>query len=61
MKVVLSRKEFDSATGGGPRPILSGGRLLSLPIPELGCPEFRGGSGAGQKGRFEGGLFELLG
>lgn len=36
MKVVLSRKGFDSATGGGPSPILPDGRLVSLPIPELG-------------------------
>jgi hypothetical protein len=33
MKIVFSRKGFDSAFGGGPSPIL-GGKMLSLPIPE---------------------------
>ena len=32
MKVIFSRKEFDSSTGGAPSPIVDG-RLLSLPIP----------------------------
>ncbi len=32
MKIVFSRKGFDSASGGGPSPI-KGGRPLSLPIP----------------------------
>ena len=32
MKIVFSRKGFDSASGGGPSPIV-GGRPLSLPIP----------------------------
>ena len=36
MKVILSRKGFDSASGGGPSPILPDGTLLSLPIPEAG-------------------------
>ena len=35
MKVVLSRKGFDSASGGCPSPILPDGTLLSLPIPEM--------------------------
>ena len=32
MRIILSRKGFDSASGGGPSPII-GGRPLSLPIP----------------------------
>lgn len=34
MRLILSRKGFDSAAGGGPSPILPDGSLLSLPIPE---------------------------
>lgn len=34
MKIVLSRKGFDSSSGGGPSPIVDG-RCLSLPIPEV--------------------------
>jgi hypothetical protein len=33
MRVVLSRKGFDSHSGGKPSPILPDGRLVSLPIP----------------------------
>jgi hypothetical protein len=33
VKIVFSRKGFDSANGGVPSPILPDGRLLSLPIP----------------------------
>ncbi len=33
MRVILSRKGFDSAAGGMPSPILPDGRLCSLPIP----------------------------
>ena len=33
MKVILSRKGFDSKYGGQPSPILPDGTLLSLPIP----------------------------
>lgn len=33
MKVILSRKGFDSESGGYASPILPNGRLLSLPIP----------------------------
>jgi len=33
MKIILSRKGFDSKNGGFPSPILPDGRLLSLPIP----------------------------
>ena len=34
MKIIFSRKGFDSGSGGFPSPILSDGRLLSLPIPD---------------------------
>jgi len=34
MKIILSRKGFDSSSGGCPSPILPDGTLLSLPIPE---------------------------
>jgi hypothetical protein len=33
MKLVLSRKGFDSGYGGIPSPILPDGRLVALPIP----------------------------
>lgn len=33
MKIILSRKGFDSVSGGCPSPILPDGSLLSLPIP----------------------------
>ncbi len=36
MKVILSRKGFDSSNGGIPSPILPDGTLLSLPIPDDG-------------------------
>ena len=35
MKIILSRKGFDSANGKQPNPILPDGTLLSLPIPDL--------------------------
>ncbi|WP_126173934.1 hypothetical protein [Altericroceibacterium xinjiangense] len=37
MKIVFSRKGFDSASGGGPSPIIDG-RPVSLPIPTNGAP-----------------------
>ena len=37
MKLILSRKGFDSAHGGCPSPILDG-QLCSLPIPDAGSP-----------------------
>jgi len=38
MKIILSRKGFDSRFGGVPSPILPNGQMLSLPIPsEIGC------------------------
>lgn len=36
MKVILSRKGFDSAYGGHPSLILPNGKLVSLPIPQPG-------------------------
>lgn len=35
MKLILSRKGFDSENGGIPSPILPDNRLISLPIPEF--------------------------
>jgi hypothetical protein len=37
MKLILSRKGFDSANGGCPSPILDS-QLCSLPIPDAGAP-----------------------
>lgn len=34
MKLILSRKGFDTGSGGGPSPILPDGSMLSLPIPD---------------------------
>ena len=34
MKIILSRKGFDSTSGGFPSPIMPDGTLLSMPIPE---------------------------
>ena len=34
MKIILSRKGFDSSYGGTPSPILPDGTLLSMPIPD---------------------------
>jgi len=34
MRIILSRKGFDSSSGGCPSPILPDGRLLTLPIPD---------------------------
>jgi len=36
MKIILSRKGFDSKYGGVPSPIMPDGTLLSLPIPNVG-------------------------
>jgi hypothetical protein len=38
LKIVLSRKGFDSASGGVPNPILPGGILIPLPIPATRDP-----------------------
>ena len=37
MKIIFSRKGFDSSNGGSPSPILEDGTIVSLPIPELNC------------------------
>jgi len=34
MKIILSRKGFDSSSGGVPSPIFPDGKMLSLPIPD---------------------------
>ena len=41
MKVILSRKGFDSANGGAPSPILSDGSLCPLPIPSNEPPRLK--------------------
>lgn len=38
MRIILSRKGFDSGSGGVPNPILPDGRLLPLPIPDKASP-----------------------
>jgi len=38
MRLILSRKGFDSSAGGCPSPILPDGRLCSLPIPDKQSP-----------------------
>ncbi len=38
MKLVFSRKGFDSSAGGVASPILPDGRLISLPIPDAHAP-----------------------
>jgi hypothetical protein len=38
MKIIFSRKGFDSASGGTPSPIFPDGRMLSLPIPDKQSP-----------------------
>ena len=34
MKLILSRKGFDSSSGGQANPIMPDGTVLSLPIPD---------------------------
>ncbi len=34
MKIILSRKGFDSGSGGNPSPIFPDGRMISIPIPD---------------------------
>lgn len=36
MKIILSRKGFDSSSGGVPSPIFPDGSMISLPIPDRG-------------------------
>lgn len=38
VKIVLSRKGFDSSSGGCPSPMLPDGRMVSLPIPDKQSP-----------------------
>jgi len=38
MRIILSRKGFDSANGGGPSPIFPDGEMVSLPIPSRLAP-----------------------
>ena len=38
MKIIFSRKGFDSASGGVPSPIFPDDRILSLPIPDKHSP-----------------------
>lgn len=38
MKLIFSRKGFDSYSGGKPSPILPDGRMVSLPIPDKQSP-----------------------
>ena len=38
MRIILSRKGFDSTAGGCPSPIFPDGRMLSLPIPDKRSP-----------------------
>ena len=40
MKIVLSRKGFDSSAGGCPSPVFDNNRFLSLPIPDKHSPVF---------------------
>lgn len=45
MKIILSRKGFDSTSGGVPSPILPDGRMVSLPMPDRHSPVRYGGIG----------------
>ncbi len=38
MRLILSRKGFDSSSGGCPSPIFPGGSMISLPIPDMRSP-----------------------
>lgn len=49
MKIILSRKGFDSSAGGVPSPILPDGRIVSLPIPDPRSPVRYGEIGGGQR------------
>lgn len=40
MKIILSRKGFDSSSGMYPSPILPDGRIISFPIPDEGDKDF---------------------
>ncbi|HEX6606573.1 MAG TPA: hypothetical protein VF276_06620, partial [Chloroflexia bacterium] len=43
MKIILSRKGFDSSIGKVPSPIFPSGELRSLPIPDHDQPPHAGG------------------
>ena len=58
-RVILSRKGFDSSSGGGPSPILPDGRLVSLPIPS--SDQDRYSSVLYDKGQSLGDLMDALG
>ena len=38
MRIIFSRKGFDSSSGGNPSPIFPDGRILSIPIPDRHSP-----------------------
>lgn len=38
MRLILSRKGFDSASGGCPNPLLPDGSMIALPIPDMHSP-----------------------
>ncbi len=38
MRLILSRKGFDSSSGGGPSPIFPDGSMIALPIPDRRSP-----------------------
>ena len=38
MRLILSRKGFDSSAGGLPSPVFPGGRFVTLPIPDAAAP-----------------------
>ena len=40
MKIILSRKGFDSSNGGCPSPIMPDGTLLSMPIPSYDAASY---------------------
>ena len=41
MKVILSRKGFDSENGAYPSPILPNGQMISLPIPDQNMDDIK--------------------
>lgn len=50
--LILSRKGFDRATGGGPSPVFPDGSLISLPIPRKGSPHTYSELGRGEIARY---------
>ena len=49
MKIILSRKGFDSKNGGFPSPVLPDGKMMSLPIPIEGDWSYNGLTAPGVK------------